>query len=158
MNWIQKNLAYTRYLFLHKKYVFQAGLLTKAPLWRLIIHDWSKLTPLEWTAYREFFYGTRTPEVKAKFERAWLAHIHRNKHHWDHWITKDRKTFKPVIMPDKYIREMVADWAGAGRAINGRWELAEWYGKNSSDMTLHSHTRSVVDGYVSDLAKKLEKR
>ena len=36
----------------------------------------------------------------------------------------------PIPMPEKYAREMVADWAGAGRAITGKWETLEWYEKN----------------------------
>jgi hypothetical protein len=156
MNWIEKNLAYCRYLALHKFFVFRAGLLTGAPLYRLIIHDWSKLRPSEWVPYREFFYGERTADVKAKFERAWLSHVHWNKHHWDHWTTKDGNTFKALPMPDKYVREMVADWAGAGRAIKGKWDLSEWYQKNSSDMLLHLRTRIAVEWHIEHLEKRLE--
>ena len=40
----------------HKYFVFLAGLKTKAPMWRLIIHDWSKFLPSELPHYnRQFF-------------------------------------------------------------------------------------------------------
>lgn len=156
MNWIKKNIAYARYLILHKVFVFYAGIYTGAPLHRLIIHDWSKFRPVEWIAYREFFYGTRTPEVKAAFERAWLSHIHWNKHHWDHFIIKDRGGWKALPMPDKYIREMVADWAGAGRAIKGKWDLSDWYTKTGPEMTIHPSTRIAVEFYLRELQDKLK--
>jgi len=40
---------------------------------------------------------------------------------------------------------MVADWMGAGRAITGRWETKEWYGKNKGNMLLHPETRKMVE-------------
>ncbi len=46
--------------------------------------------------------------------------------------------------------EMVADWYGAGYAINGRDDLAEWFGKNLGKMALHRNTRL----FVSDLIAK----
>lgn len=155
MNWFARNAAYCRYLFLHKAYVFRAGLITGAPIHRLLIHDWSKMRPSEWIAYREYFYGEKTPEVRDAFDRAWLSHIHWNKHHWDHWCAKDGDKFKPLAMPDKYIREMVADWAGAGRAIHGKWDLQEWYTKNSADMLLHPQARIAVEYYLYELKNKL---
>lgn len=40
----------------HKWFVLLAGLQTKAPLWRLIVHDWSKFLPSELPHYnRQFF-------------------------------------------------------------------------------------------------------
>lgn len=158
MNWVRKNWLYAKYLFRHKWFVFLAGAMTGAPLWRLVIHDWSKLRPCEWVPYREFFYGVRTPEVTAAFERAWLSHIHWNKHHWDHWCSKDHGAFKALPMPDKYVREMVADWAGAGRAITGRWDLNVWYEKNRSEMLLHDGTSAAVSIYLVALIQQLERK
>ena len=44
----------------HKVFVFRAGLRTKAPLWRLIIHDWSKFTPSEAPHYGRQFFGDKS--------------------------------------------------------------------------------------------------
>lgn len=54
---------------------------------------------------------------------------------------------KPVAlqMPEHFVREMVADWAGAGRAITGRWEVADWYAKNKGKMLLHPQTLALVE-------------
>jgi hypothetical protein len=37
---------------------------------------------------------------------------------------------------------------GAGRAITGRWECAEWYAKNRDKIVLHENTRRIVDGIL----------
>ena len=48
-------------------------------------------------------------------------------------------------MPLPLIREMVADWMGAGRAITGRWDITEWYEKNRDAIQLAPDTRATVD-------------
>jgi hypothetical protein len=140
------HLQYLRYVVRHKWFVFVAGRKTGAPLWRLVIHDWSKFMPAEWGPYaRRFFSGnsgkldkTGDPE---EFHRAWTHHWHLNPHHWEHWLTADGK---PLTMPEPFVREMVADWMGAGRAITGKWEVLEWYQKNAERMLLHPQTRTRV--------------
>jgi hypothetical protein len=64
------HLRYLRYIVRHKWFVLLAGLKTGAPLWRLIVHDWSKFTPREWFAYARNFYG-KSPEgiAEAEYER-----------------------------------------------------------------------------------------
>jgi len=53
-------------------------------------------------------------------------------------------------MPERYIQEMVADWMGAGKAINGKWEVCEWYEKNKRNMILHPDTRMIVEIYLEN--------
>lgn len=50
-------------------------------------------------------------------------------------------------MPDVYIREMVADWRGAGRA-QGNPDTKAWYLANRDNMTLHPITRMDVEVYL----------
>lgn len=153
---------YLNYLLRHKWFVFVAGLRTKAPLWRLLIHDWSKFMPSEWIPYARFFYGKypswdevkfqcpgyngpTKESIEETFDRAWLHHQHLNAHHWQHWVLRnDDGSTKPLCMPERFVREMVADWAGAGRAITGKWEVREWYSKNSHKIVLHDFTRRRV--------------
>lgn len=148
---MKKHWRYANYLFRHKWFVFVAGLKTKAPLWRLIIHDWSKLLPCEWFPYAQYFYGTvRNMDEKEfwrdQFNRAWLHHQHANPHHWQHWVLReDSGEVKLLRMPDNFVREMVADWMGAGRAITGKWETANWYIRNRSKIQLHNETREQVE-------------
>jgi hypothetical protein len=165
------HLRYLRYIVAHKWFVFVAGLQTGAPLWRLLIHDWSKFLPCEWFPYVEFFYGpkmadrddyrrresnvlgypiTKKPDdVEAAFDRAWLHHQHANPHHWQHWLLReDSGGTKTLPMPEKVVREMVADWMGAGRAITGRWDVATWYAKNAHVIQLHPETRAKVEALI----------
>jgi hypothetical protein len=144
------HLKYASYVARHKWFVFLAGLRTKAPLWRLLIHDWSKLTPAEWGPYvNRFMRGDSGKLDKGadpeEFHRGWTHHWHRNPHHWEHWVTAEGDALR---MPEHFVREMVADWMGAGRAITGRWEVADWYAKNGHRMNLHGQTRAEVEDFI----------
>lgn len=152
-----KHLRYARYLVRHKWFVFRAGLRTHAPLWRLLVHDYTKLMPVEWRAYATYFYGTKSAAAKAAFDRAWLHHQHRNPHHWQHWVLRaDSGDLKVLPMPEKFVREMVADWAGAGRAITGKWEVAAWYAANEDRIVLDPRARLQVRSLIGELWPSLE--
>lgn len=154
---MRAHLRYLSYVLRHKAFVFVAGLRTGAPLWRLLIHDWSKLTPAEWQPYVLSFYGPwkykdRPPGVVAAFDRAWLHHQHANPHHWQHWILReDGGGTKTLPIPEHFAREMVADWMGAGRAITGRWEVTDWYAENRERLQLHETTRAMVEALLAEL-------
>lgn len=150
---LRQHARYARYVGRHKWFVLVAGLRVRAPLWRLLIHDWSKLTPAEWGPYVRSFYGPqpRTDEVKAAFDAAWLHHQHRNAHHWQHWVLReDLGGTKVLPMPERLVREMVADWMGAGRAITGRWEVATWYEANRQKILLADETRLLVERLIRE--------
>lgn len=155
-----RHLRYLGYIVRHKWFVLVAGLQTGAPIWRLLVHDWSKFLPSEWVPYAEMFYGhpivehnrgagecdLLRAERQAAFDRAWLLHQHRNPHHWQYWALKeDGGEVKALRMPDPLVREMVADWMGAGRAITGRWEVRDWYSRNKHLMQLHPKSRALVE-------------
>lgn len=152
---MKPHLRYASYVVRHKWFVFVAGLKTRAPIWRLLIHDWSKLSRAEWTPYVRSFYRPDIPrEAKqAAFDAAWLHHQHRNPHHWQHWLLQeDDGGLKTLEMPSALIREMVADWMGAGRAITGRWEVAEWYAKTRGTIQLHPFTQYDVDVLIAKVS------
>jgi hypothetical protein len=164
---VSAHLKYLSYVVRHKWFVLRAGLRTKAPLWRLLIHDWSKFQPCEWGPYVRKFYGSAPSlnpvyfggdgwrewnqaqwanQIESEFDRAWLHHQHANPHHWQHWMLReDSGAVKLLSMPEKFAREMVADWMGAGRAITGKWEAAEWYARNRGVIQLHPATRTFVE-------------
>lgn len=162
MTLLRLHLRYLGYLVRHKWFVFRAGLWTGAPVWRLLIHDWSKFLPVEWGAYAWSFYGPwkykERPEwLVASFDRAWLHHQHRNAHHWQHWVLQeDRGKVTPLPMPEKLIREMVADWMGAGRAITGQWDVEDWYRRNAPRIRLHPETRIRVHELLALTDVKLD--
>jgi hypothetical protein len=135
----------------HKYFVFLAGLKTKTSLWQLIIHDLSKYGRDELPHYGRQFFGDKSdPEG---FMCCWLHHQNYNPHHWEYWFSRSGHTrstpplehdgTKPLPMPEKYVREMVADWMGASKAYEGKWPKRdewEWLNKNLSKVRLHPRT------------------
>lgn len=158
---IRPHIRYLVYLLRHKWYVLIIGRRLHVPLWRLLIHDWSKFTPAEWGPYvsrffRPRLYGLSSADTIAgrvrDFHCAFLHHVHFNPHHWQHWVpVDDRGELHPLPMPDVYIREMVADWASAGLAKNGELDIAEWYRRERTKMVMDSDTRIVAEGYIEEL-------
>ena len=147
-----KYLKYLRYLIRHKWFVFIACL-KYGLVWQGIVHDLSKLLPDEIVPYANFFYGGDkrkdrfyTPSDGSKeFNRAWLKHLHRNPHHWQYYVLMedDGATF-PLEVPDKYLKEMLCDWIGAGRA-QGFNDVLGWYSTNRNKMVLHVESRAWIE-------------
>lgn len=142
---------YLKYLIRHKWYVALACF-KKGLYWQGIIHDFSKFLPCEWIPYANHFYG----DGNSNYEWAWLRHIHRNPHHWEHWVIPSQGTaetknnvFKPpntvIKMPEKYALEMLCDWAGAGKAQGVSGCTLDWYKKNRYNMILHQETREFIE-------------
>ncbi len=160
---MRAHLAYLRYVLRHKWFVFLACRRLGVPLWRSIIHDWTKFTPAEWFPYVRQFYnpdgskrqvnradgGLHTRELDKAFNRAWLHHQKHNPHHWQHWVLiNDEDGTVPLRMPIEYVYEMVADWDGARRAITGKSDPAGWYERNAEKMILHYATRHLVEAIL----------
>lgn len=146
---MRRHLAYAHYVLRHKWFVLVEGLkLGGIPIWRLIIHDWDKFLPDEWFPYAQTFYnkdGSKRYEEFPAFTVAWNHHQKRNPHHWQYWlITWDRGETECLPMPEAYIREMIADWRGAGKAL-GKPNTCEWYENNINKMRLHPETRARVE-------------
>jgi hypothetical protein len=147
---MKRHLAYLKYLLRHKWFVYLACRKCGVSLWRAIIYDWHKFLPSEWQPYARTFYnpdGTKAKYSESMaFAVAWNYHQKRGKHHWQYWlITWDKGITEPVIMLEKYWREMVADWWGAGRAITGAWDARGWYLANADKIKLHPYTRKRVE-------------
>jgi hypothetical protein len=137
-------------VFKHKYFVFRAGMWTKTPIWQLIIHDFSKLGPREFKGYVDKVKGQDTYD----FENAWLHHITRNPHHWEHWCLDN----KPIgDIPEKYVREMVADWFGAARSYNGAWPEDErswkWLNENYHRIKLTDATHRLLEKILDEAFK-----
>lgn len=147
-----KHLKYLWYMVKHKVYVYQEMRKLGLPHWRAIIHDWQKFLPIEWFPYVWSFYGPwehdeRPVWVKDAFKRAWLHHQHYGgEHHWQYWIlVNDDGPSETIEMPDKFRREMLADWRGASRAITGDDNVAGWYEERRDRILLHPITKLWVD-------------
>lgn len=144
-------LKYLKYLLRHKYFVFIECFKLGIP-WLGLIHDWSKFLPDEFIPYARNFYGERTESVKSDFDIAWLNHVHRNKHHWMHWIVNyDNGKTKTIQMPDHYMKEMLADWRGTGRAKGKGDDTALWYATHADMMQLHQLTRAWVESVLGSM-------
>lgn len=140
-------LRYLGALLRHKWFVFVEACKLGIPFLG-IIHDWSKFLPSEFIPYARYFYGIGS---KKKFNEAWLHHQHRNKHHWQRWmLTLDSASSDGKIhalpMPDRYRREMLADWHGAGRAYGS--PTKKWYRQNKDQIHLHRETREWIEKMI----------
>lgn len=143
--------AYLKYVLRHKRFVYQEGRKLGVGRIQLLVHNFQKFLPAEWTPYVHNFYGTEEQKAAAKagpFDKAWLHHQKLGgKHHWQYWvlIQDDSSDILTIPMPDKYRREMLADWRGAGRAIHGTDETAEWYREKRDQIILHHETRTWIE-------------
>lgn len=169
------HLKYLRYVLRHKWFVFKEACRLGIP-WLGLIHDLSKFRPSEWGPYVEYFYGNERikretvfrnggnsavawwvdrgqaweEDRRADFDVAWNHHQKRGKHHWQYWVlAADDGPVYPLPMPDKYRREMLADWMGAGQAV-GKPDTRVWYLKQKARgrQMLHSETRIWVEAQL----------
>ena len=147
--------AYFNYILRHKYYVLRACKYVECSIWRGLVHDMSKFMPCEFISYAKTFYkpdGSKQYVKSIQFDLSWLHHQHTNKHHWQYWLLKeDSGKIVPLPMDIKYLREMVADWIGAGLAINGKLDIEDWYEKNKDKILLHSADRYIVEYYIKCL-------
>lgn len=155
MSRVKPHIDYAWYVARHKAFVFRAGIKTGAPIWRLVIHDWSKLTPAEWGPYVDRFMRGDSGKLDKSgdseaFHRAWTHHWHLNPHHWEHWVTTEGAALR---MPEPLVREMVADWMGAGRAITGRWGVADWYAQHRDRIHLHPESRALAESLIARFSR-----
>ena len=78
-------------------------------------HDRSKWSAAEYEGYLNHFYpvseeSKNSPEVEEAYQKAWLAHIHNNPHHPQHWVLYDDNKVTVFDMPECFILEMILDW------------------------------------------------
>jgi len=133
----------------HKWFVFLAGLKVGCPIWRLIVHDWTKFLPSELPHYQRQFFGKADNPLG--FITCWVRHQNRHGHHWEYWVPRTGHSRcippyednEPIPMPLWAIQEMVADWMGAGRAYEGKWpdmQMWPWVCQHIQSMRLHPKT------------------
>lgn len=125
-------------------------------------HDFSKNLPDEYSAYDAYFYGgNRSYEVVRDYYRAWLLHLHRNPHHWQHWIRINDDPEEGTIvleMPYRYIIEMICDWWSFSWAKEKPEEIFAWYDEHSKYMTLHPRTRKTIEHILTKMRQKLDEK
>lgn len=124
------------------------------------LHDASKDETGEYTAYDNYFYGKKkTPDVIEAFNHAWLQHIHRNPHHWQHWVLiNDEPNEGEIVleMPYHYIIEMICDWWAFSWSKGELTEIFSWYDSHKKYIKLHNNTRSIVEEILDLIREKLK--
>lgn len=127
--------------------------------WRNIAeHDISKTNADEYRAYDAYFYGNKSTQVVKDFKKAWLLHIHRNPHHWQHWVLNCDEPNEGEIcldMPYQYIIEMICDWWSFSFATGDLSEIFDWYDEHQDYIKMSSETRETVEDILWALRERL---
>lgn len=143
--------AYLKALLRHKYFVFVEGRKLDLGIIRLLIHDWDKFGPQMFIAYACAFYaadGSKQYVETEAFDRTWNRHQKVSKHHWQAWVLmEDSGAVKVLKMPELDMREMLADWRGAGRAY-GNPDTAGWYEKTKHARKLHPETQAWIEQQI----------
>lgn len=148
--------SHLKYTIRHRHYVMtecaKEGLILRG-----LLHDMSKFTIHEFTAYANFFFdtnGIKKPntdknsyDVKKAFDEAFKHHYLSNDHHWKYYITEGNNVTIVREMPRDAAIEMICDWIGAAKANceNEPDIPLPWYKKNRSRILLHTETRKFIE-------------
>jgi hypothetical protein len=150
-------------LLFHKWQVLKIGLRVGGiPLWQLVIHDWSKFTPIEFVNYSRYKYGIKN---KNEWCKAWFHHLHYNPHHPEHWLLSWRgnpefysnigeniTSFVVVLpIPEVYVREMIVDFMATSKELSNSYDISRWLNKNGPLMKLHDDTITRIDSVMQEI-------
>ena len=100
----------THHKWLVLKGCFRVGLYLQG-----LTHDLSKYTPTEFMVGARYYQGNKSPNAAERAElgysTAWIHHQGRNMHHYEYWTDLNKETcrYESVVMPRKYLVEMVMD-------------------------------------------------
>lgn len=123
-------------------------------------HDESKTQPDEYYAYDAYFYGNnRSYQVVQDFNYAWLNHIHRNPHHWQHWIlNNDNKELGEMVldMPVNYIIEMICDWWAFSWQKGDLYKIFKWYDERKDYIKLSEKTLKTLEDILNKMKDKMK--
>lgn len=112
------------------------------------------------TAMRVF---AKTLRKQRSFNRstvmvATVMHIHRNPHHWQHWVLINDEPKEGTIfieMPYQYIIEMICDWWAFSWIKGDLSEMFAWYKDHTDYIKMHNNTRSIVEEILEMIRTKL---
>lgn len=123
MNYFTKCIKHFKLVSKHKWYVFKTACEAGIPI-RGFMHDMSKFSPIEFFNSAKYYTGDRSPIDNEKEDKgysyAWLHHRGHNPHHWEYWIDNLSDGGVPLKMPYKFVKEMICDWIGSGKAYEGK--------------------------------------
>lgn len=153
------SLKYLWYMIRHKWFVliecWKTGL-----YWQGLVHDWQKFSPTELFPIALYYFGPwqkgQHPEWLLEQKKiATHHHFRYGPHHWQHWVLVDDQGQQQVLeMPERFAREMLADWRGVGYAKHGYDDSLSFYSENRDKIILHPSTRQFVE---RELGRSVEK-
>ena len=119
---------------------------------RGLLHDYSKISPLEYFGLGRQFYPSDSSEKecnKGLFKKAKAHHIARNDHELPHWYRDDGSCSE---VPESARRETVCDWAafqGFAFSLKGVRENArKSYSSWAKDYRMHPTTRHWFEHFL----------
>ena len=135
----------------HKILVFKLCCKAGEP-WRGFMHDWSKYSWTEFSESVKYYQGTYSPIIACKringYSKAWLHHKGRNKHHPEYWydFATEEKT---IVMPYKYVVEMICDNLAAGKIYKGK----EWSNNTQLEFWNRTKNKKQINDRIALFAK-----
>ena len=144
--------AYFKYVCRHKWYFAIVAYNMGVSFRSIITHDLSKFLPSEFFSYARTFYtqeGTSTFIDSIAFNKAWLLHQRRNRHHHNYWAyTDDKGNVLTINIPDKYVLEMIADWLTMEQTIPGSASAATYYLRIKNTAYIHPNTHQKIQSLL----------
>lgn len=130
---------------------------------QLATHDQSKYSTKQYKPYDDYFYGEKekTIELCESFNGAWLDHIHKEPHHWQHWVLINDDIdygLKALDMPYNYILEMILDWWSFSWNTSNLSEIFDWYEKRKYYICFSQETRKTVEHILDLMKTKLDEK
>ncbi len=137
-------------------------------LWRGLLHDLSKYSPVEFFPGVKFFKGSRSPNEAEReafgYSSAWLHHKGRNRHHFEYWTDYNpaKKQVMPVKMPIVFVKEMFCDRVAASKIYQGDnytdQHPLEYFIRGKAHRIIHSETSDLLESWLTMLAEVGEDR
>lgn len=129
MNVLKKAVKHFMLVSKHKFIVFKLSIKAGIPI-RGFLHDLSKYSITEFSEGVRYFNGKKSPITVCRAENgyslAWMHHKGRNKHHIEYWVDNINGDLLPILLPYKYMVEMICDRIAAGIVYEGKnWTIEE---------------------------------
>ena len=135
-------------------------------LWRGMMHDLSKYSPVEFINGAKYYLGTKSPTVAERLDKgysdAWMHHKGRNKHHFEYWTdyNPETKLMEPVKMPLRYVAEMFCDRVAASKIYRGDnytdGDPLAYFLNAKPRRRIHPDTSALLEGWLTMLAEQGE--
>lgn len=145
-------------IIVHKYWVYHFGNMMGVNSWRLLMHDMSKFSPIEFWESVKYYQGTSSPIPACKkdkgYSKAWQHHKGRNPHHYEYWTDNYDTGMTLIPMPFECIEEMIADWCAAGKTYQGEmWSFESqckwWVDKKTLNPSIHPETMKILDTFFN---------